>query len=35
MLTPEEVSAVFVEYERIKQKKGGNMDGTAEDLRVS
>ena len=35
MLSVEEVGEIFAEFERIKQKKGGNMDGNAEDLRVS
>ena len=35
MLTVEEVGEIFAEFERIKQKKGGNEDGSAEDLRVS
>ena len=35
MLTVEEVSEIFAEFKRLKDKKGGNMSGSAEDLRVS
>ena len=35
MLTREEVSDILEDFEREKQKKGGDMGGSSEDLRVS